>query len=471
MQLVKLITRKRINTLAALSALLLIEAVPALAQDNSPYSRFGIGDLVPKAHVTNRGMGGITAGYADVISINSSNPASYSAFQAFIEAKSKKIQSGRAILDVGVNYDNRTIQEPGNLAKFASNNILFSYLQVGVPIKQNWGLAFGLRPVSKIGYRIISRTQLINPLPPFNIIDSAQTLYEGVGGTYKATVGTGFAIFKKEKHKQLEKLSIGVNAGYLFGNKSYSTRRVFANDTVSYYKTNYETQANYGSLNFDAGLQYMLPLNEKYSLTIGASGAWAQKLNATQDVLRQTFDYNSNGDTVQVDSVYLLANQKGKIEMPSTFTIGFVIQKRFTSVKESTWLLGVDFSKTNWSKYRYYGQADALKDQWEVKIGGQFNPVPKKNYFSNIAYRFGFFTGPDYVKADAQPFTQTGATFGMGLPVGNFSQVSRNQYTVINLALEFSKRGKDVNVLKENMFRVSVGFSLSDLWFGKRKYE
>jgi hypothetical protein len=473
MQLVKLITRKRINTLAAFSSLILIlsfsVSTPAFSQDNSPYSRFGIGDLVPKAHVTNRGMGGITAAYSDIISINSSNPASYSAFQSWIEAKSKKIQSGRAILDVGVNYDSRTLQEPGNPEKFTSNNVLFSYLQLGVPIKQNWGLVFGLRPVSRTGYRIVSRTRLVNPLPPFNTIDSAQTLYEGTGGTYRATIGTGFAIFKKEKHKQEEKLSIGLNTGYMFGNKDYSTRRVFANDSVDYYKANYETKANYGNLYFDAGIQYKLPLNNKLSLTIGASGAWAQKLNATQDVLRQTFDYDANGDTLQVDSVYFSANQKGKIELPSTFTIGFVLQKPALTLKESSWLIGVDFSKTNWSKYKYYGQTESLRDVWEIKVGGQFTPIPKKNYFSNVAYRFGFFTGPDYVNA-GQKLTQTGGTFGMGLPLANRGGLTQ-QFTMLNLAFEFSKRGNNNNLLKENMFRISAGFSLSDLWFGKRKYE
>ena len=35
------------------------------AQENSPYSRYGLGDLLPSQSILNRGMGGISAGYVD----------------------------------------------------------------------------------------------------------------------------------------------------------------------------------------------------------------------------------------------------------------------------------------------------------------------------------------------------------------------------------------------------------------------
>ena len=80
MQLVKLITPKRIKTLHCfyLTILVLIISAfePVLAQDNSPYSRYGIGDLVPSTNIANRSMGGISAGYTDYLSVNFNNPAS-----------------------------------------------------------------------------------------------------------------------------------------------------------------------------------------------------------------------------------------------------------------------------------------------------------------------------------------------------------------------------------------------------------
>src|SRR3712207_7052167 len=48
------------------------------AQDNSPYSRYGLGNLYPRVNVINRGMGGVSAAYGDYFSINYNNPASRS---------------------------------------------------------------------------------------------------------------------------------------------------------------------------------------------------------------------------------------------------------------------------------------------------------------------------------------------------------------------------------------------------------
>ena len=472
MQLVKLITPKIINTLRGfyltLLVLLFTAVSPVFSQDNSPYSRYGIGDLVPPTHITNRGMGGISAGYTDFLSVNFNNPASYSAFQAVLEAKSKKLVSGRAILDIGLNFENRTLNDPTAAKKFTASNALFSYVQVGLPLKNNWGLSFGLRPISRISYDIIRNERLKDPntgLP----IDSATTNYKGEGGAYLASVGTGFSIFQRNTANGEQKLSVGINGGYYFGAKDYSTRRTLINDTVDYYQANYETKTNFGSLYFNAGLQYKVPLSSKIMLTVGAYGNWGQKISATQDIVRETFFYDDNSGNLRLDSVSDRKDIKGKIEIPTSYTIGFVAQKSAVPSKEGGWLIGVDFSQQNWSQYRFYNQVDSVQNTWQVKVGAQLNPLPKRNYFSNVAYRFGFFVGPDYVKVKkATP--QFGASFGMGLPVA-ISRQAPNQVTLINVAFEYGKRGNNDNLLKESTFRFSLGFSLSDFWFIKRKYD
>lgn len=200
MQLVKSITPKKIKTLRCLCGvvlgLLFTGLNPVSAQDNSPYSRYGLGDLVPSTNVTNRSLGGIAAGYSDFLSINYSNPASYSTFQSYVEAKSKKMNSGRALFDVGMNFENRTLREPSKSTKFTASNALFSHVMVGVPLKANWGLSFGLRPISRISYDIYKNERLVDPLTGLPI-DSANTRYTGDGGTFLASMGTGFTVFKK----------------------------------------------------------------------------------------------------------------------------------------------------------------------------------------------------------------------------------------------------------------------------------
>jgi hypothetical protein len=472
MQLAKLITPKKIKTLRGLQGtfviLILTAFSPVFGQDNSPYSRYGVGDLVPSTHIITRALGGVSAAYTDQLSINFNNPASYSSFQGNKELKSKKLSSGRAILDIGINFEGRTLREPATSKKFVANNALFSYVQVGVPLKQSWGLSFGLRPISRISYKMYNSQRLKDPLTGLPI-DSAVTRFEGDGGSYLASIGTGFSLFKREKHKMEEKLSVGINGGYLFGEKNYNTRRTFINDTVEYAQANYESKTNFGNLYFNAGVQYRLPLNTKIALTVGAYGNWGQKMNATQDILRETFRYDASFGEIRLDSVSDKRDIKGKIEMPSSFTFGFVLQKYPIPTKEGGWLIALDFSQQNWDNYRFYGQKDSVKNKWEIKAGAQLNPVPKRNYFSQVAYRFGFSLGPDYINV-GNKLSQFTTSFGLGLPMA-LSRQAPNQLSIINIVFEYSKRGNNNNLLKENMFRLSLGLSLSDIWFIKRKYE
>jgi hypothetical protein len=418
-------------------------------------------------------MGGISAGYTDFLTINFSNPASFAAFQAILEAKSKKLSSGRAILDVGLNFENRTLIEPSPAKKFTASNALFSYLNIGVPLRKNWGLSFGLRPLSRISYNIVRNERLKDPITGLPI-DSTTTSYKGSGGVYLVSMGTGFSLFDRSTKKGQQKLSIGFNTGYMFGGKDYSTRRTFINDSVDYYRANYETKNNFGSVYFNAGLQYKFSLDSSkhISVTIGAFGNFGQQLNATQDIIRETFIYDDNLGNLRLDSVSDQRNIKGKIELPAAYTFGFVAQRPIIIEKDnkkSGWMFGVDFTMQSWNKYRFFGQVDSVKNNWQLKIGGQINPVPTRNYFSRVSYRVGFVTGPDYIKVK-EKIPQFGASFGLGLPIA-LSRQAPNQNTLVNLAFEYGKRGNNNNLLKENTFRFSLGFSLSDFWFIKRKYD
>ena len=461
MQLVKLTTERIPNLFKVLTCLLSIAYCEfAQAQDNSPYSRYGIGDLVPSTNIVNRGMGRITAGFNNFLSINFSNPASYTSFQAMKEARSTRLQSGRTLFDIGVNYDSRTLREPDNPTKFRAQNLLFSYMQVGMPLRSNWGFTFGLRPVSRISYKIQQR-EFID-----TIGENVATIYTGDGGSYLPNIGTAVRIGN---------LSIGVNAGYLFGKKDYSTRRGFENDTVDFNPSNHETRTVFGNIFLQGGLQYRNRFNDKNKtlLIVGVSGNLGTTLNARQDEIVETFVRDPSLGDLRLDSVYEQIDVKGEMEYPGSFTVGFTVgpdPSHQDNLRRSNWLLGIDFTSTAWADYRYYGLADFTQDTWELKVGGHFRPAPKSGYFSNVTYRAGFFIGPDYINT-GKKLPQFGATFGMGLPIANYNRLAQTQATMINLAFEYNRRGNNANVLKEDVYRLSLGLSLSDLWFIKRKYE
>lgn len=453
------------QALAVLSTLLFYNA---LAQDNSPYSRYGLGNQVPTTNVANRGMGGVAAAYNDAYTVNYANPASYAFFSSFQETNSRKLSSGRVAFNIGADLQSRTLTDRDAQSKFSSPNILFSHVMMGVPVRKNWGLAFGLRPLTSINYKIQNTGVMRDPntnLP----IDSFTTVYEGQGGVYLASLGTAV----KFKTGKSQYLSLGVNGGYMFGHRDYSTRLSFINDSIRYSSANYENKTSIGGLYFDAGLQYHFKAGEDLYVGLGAYGNWKQKINTSRNFVAETYTYNPNLGNVPIDTAYSSSNIKSNILYPSSITGGFTIQKLpGIDANEAGWIVGADFTYNNRKEFRSEGQIDtAVKSNWQAKVGAEFHPIPKKSYLSRTLYRVGFFTGPDYIYLRQKTLPTLGVSVGVGLPIANYSPQARYQASMVNLSFEFIKRGNNDNILKENLYRLSLGFSLTDLWFiGKTKY-
>ena len=86
-------------------------------------------------------------------------------------------------------------------------------------------------------------------------------------------------------------------------------------------------------------------------------------------------------------------------------------------------------------------------------------------------YRLGYFTGPDYITFNSKELKSSGFSLGLGMPLANYNYNMTRQASVINLAFEYLNRGNSGLPIKENIYRISIGFSLSDIWFQKRKYD
>ena len=471
MRSVKLTTLRKLNQykVKPVFTVLLLTGIcsAAYAQDNSPYSRFGLGDKFPNTNAANRAMGGISAAYNDYFNINYNNPASYSFFQATQELNSRKLANGRAVLNVGVDAQMRTLIDRDAQKRFPSSDIVFSHVMLGMPLRKNWGMALGLRPLHRINYKMENIQQITDHntnLP----IDSGRILSEGQGGTYLATVGIGV----KFKAGTNGFLSLGVNGGYMFGKKDYSTRITLVGEDALYAAGNRQVKTSMGGLYFDAGAQYQFKVSDKLYMGLGAYGNIKQTIKTSADTIAETYIYTAEEGYKTIDSVST-AIGKGSFVYPMSFTGGFILQKpQINPTAEAGWLIGLDFTHTDWNNYRIDKNADPnLRSNWQVKLGTELNPMRKNNYFSNVAYRLGFFTGPDYVYLNNTAMPVYGITFGMGLPLINYNgAMARYQLSVLNLGFEYVKRGNNQNLIKENQFRISAGFSLSDLWFIKRRY-
>lgn len=426
----------RLDGILSVSAVLLLCAQASQAQENSPYSRFGLGDPLNAQNIVSRSMGGLSIGFADYQAVNFVNPASYANLKV-------------TTLDVGVEVSSRTLRTSTPVKRFNSKYMIPTYLQIGMPLskKKNWGLNMGMVPLTRINYNLSTRTRISG-------IDSVLYNYMGKGGTYQAFMGTGFGG---------KKLSVGVNAGYRFGNKLYNTRVILVNDTVPYRKTNSADTTRFGGLYAEGGLMYTIALNKTTKLRLGVTGSLQQKMQAARDISRETFEYSASNGIDIVDSVYRRLDDKGEIVYPKTFGFGFSVDA------EGKWLFGAEFQRVMWGDYRYYGAADPLRHSWTMRAGGQYLPdINGKGYWSRVIYRAGFSYGTDPVVV-AKPMNQLLMTAGVALPVRR--SFYTNQFTTVNLAIEAGARGNKSSALRENLFRVAMGLNLSDIWFNPRKYD
>ena len=438
--------------------ILMMMGFSAMAQDNAPLSRYGIGDLSPNQNMVNRAMGGITAGYSDYQSLNFSNPASYGNLSYIADKRYVKTSLRNTIFDIGAAIDKRTIKQQNPVDKFSITTPFISYMQLGLPIKLKkanakgffMGAALGLRPVSKIDYRISSSERIPG-------VDSIATLYEGSGGLNEAKVGLGI---------RFKNLSIGINSGYWFGSKDYSSKRVFINDTTNYYQSNSASKATFGGILFTGGFQY--EINVKGArLRLGGQGNLKRSINNSTTDVRETINVDINGTTSRIDSVYE-KNTSGTIVLPASYSFGFTYQD-----SAGHWLVGADYEKTSWSQYRFNGQTDFVKDNWKVRAGAEFYPAkfntPYKKYFSHVRYRAGFFFGPEYVNVKSQ-LNEFGMSFGGGFPLKLRKSYYETQSSFLNATIEIGSRKNDALNISENFFRIGLGLSLSDIWFNRSKY-
>jgi hypothetical protein len=432
-------TCKKIKLLGILT--LLATSILNAQTENSPYSRYGLGDQLPSKNIISRGMGGVSAGYADVISVNFQNPSSYARLK-------------RATFDFGLEIDNRTLKSVNPPRKFVSTSPIISYVQLAFPLsmKKNWGMNIGLWPVTRINYSI-ERQEPFNGMPEY---DSINTLFEGNGGTYEVYTGTGFNV---------KNLSLGFNVGYLFGSKDYSTKRYVLTDSAAFlYPSMHTNNTSLGGVFVNGGLQYTIRIGKENMLRLGGFGSLKRDFKARNEEVVQTFQESAT--TGEIDSIDVIStvSKTGKIRYPGNYGVGVMYYKG------DKWLLGADFNQTKWSDYRYFAAADSVQDSWSFHLGGQIipNAFSGKSYWSRVTYRAGLWYGKDYVRV-TNDLPIWGVSLGFGLPMRPPSY--SNQRSVINTAFEFGQRGNNSNVIRENFFKISLGLTLSDVWFIKRKYE
>jgi hypothetical protein len=443
---------------------------PLKAQINSPFSRFGVGnEIYNSQNAANQAMGGLTAAYTPNMngafgqSINFNNPASYGGIYM-------------TTFDIGLNLTNSNLKRTTPAGKEKSTYLIPNYIVVGVPISKakKIGFAFGLRPLTQINYSV-------NDYDPYasseSIVDSIYTNYKGEGGINQVFLGVG---------KSWKYLSIGMNTGYNLGRKKIDVVKalLYNSDSSYFYQSLSSTNTSFGGVFLNLGLQGELPLSSstnsvtkdktEYTLSYGGTYTLDQRLNGKQDVLRSNGTFTSTQET-PVDTALFQKNIKGVVELPSTITAGIALHKKITTVRGSydQWVVGIELNQSNWKDgYKFYGEADQVRNATMFRAGAQLTPNPFafESYWSTVTYRFGLFSGNDYIDINNNGLKVNGLTMGLGLPIRKYRSYDY-QFTLLNLALQVGRRSGGASNFQENFAQFTVGYSLSDVWFNKRKYD
>jgi len=421
----------------------LLFSLAGMSQVNSPYSRYGIGDLYGSRNTVSKGMGGLATAYRDIQSVNFVNPASYA-------------NIGFVTFDVGVEAEFRTLNNQAKTERYESSNLIFNYAALGIPLMKNkkkdktvWGMAFGLRPFSRIRYDIVSSGRQQG-------IDSIQTEYRGDGGLYNAFLGTGF---------RLGNLSLGINVGYIFGQKQLATYRSLINDSVFYYTGAIDQNISITKFAMDAGMQYDIKLSKTSLFRIGATGYLGGDAKAVRNRLSQTVFFNQYG---AADSIDVVARDEtnGTYTLPAGYSLSLAFEK------QNKFFIGAEYETSKWSDLTSFGQSFQMGDIDLFRFGTHWIPdaFAGRQYYKQIIYRAGMFTGKDYVVVDGKQLPVFGVSFGAGLPIKRYSAYS-TQYNTLNISFEYGRRGGPDNPYFEKYFKLNFGMSLSDIWFIKRQYD
>jgi len=418
------------HTLCAL--LLTMVTGMAIAQNNtnSPYTRYGYGDLSDQSFGNSKAMGGIAFGLRDGAQINPLNPASYTA-----------IDSLTFLFEGGVSLQNMNISGSG--VKLNAKNSSFDYLAMQFRLHPRIAMSIGLLPFSNVGYSV-SDSKVDNGV-------SQTRSFTGDGGLHQLYGGIGVKVLKN--------LSLGVNASYFWGDIT-RTRTIIYPATSESYSYIQQMGVSISDYKLDFGTQYTLDFNKKHSMTIGAVFSPKHKLNNDYTVTTQVSTTNSN-------------NLDATLELPNTFGVGFTYNydKRLT--------VGADYSLQQWSKTKFGVNTsdDAVREDFnetytycnrhKVSVGAEYIPnLMGRSYLSHIKYRLGaYYTTPYYKIGGKDAAREYGVTAGFGLPVPR----SRSILSISGQFVRIS--GQESAFVNENIFRVSIGLTFNERWFFKRRVE
>lgn len=398
----------------------------------SPYTSLGLGDIVQPLEVSNIAMGGTAIAYPSNNSFNLMNPAILG------------MRGYYTSFEIGFGGETRHISLDTLSQSNSSANL--QYLSLVFPIKQSKiHTGFGIAPYSYVNYNIGTREQIEG------IEQQTYINYKGNGGINSVFWSTGFNLLKS--------LFLGAKISYLFGSRIDETTAEIGNPN-SYVTALYE-QTHYNDFNVGFGMAYQLKTGEKSMLFLGGIYELENSLNASKQE-RLERRQQGTGNVSSIDTIF--TNIKGNILLPRKYGIGI------SYASGTKWLLSSDVIMQDWNDYTdFNGESGMLARSLRSSLGMEYVPdaTSVTSYLKRVIYKAGFNYEKTPFMVNSKQIYQFGINFGVSLPV-----INRNLPSFVNLACQLGQRnGKVDGAITENYFRISLGLTVNDIWFYRRKIE
>lgn len=436
--------------LVSLSGAAAAQEVPD-PKTNSPFSRFGIGDVQRPGFATQSAMGGVGLAYANPHIANEMNPASlgalrFATYQVGVDVSRDRL-SGNGVENEGIN---------GNLGylslAFTTRNTLNDLLDARQR-RTRYATQLALTPYSTQNYNIESVTEQPE-------VGRVVNSFLGAGGFYRLRSAHALEIDQR--------LRLGISGSYLFGRTSVQNRVGTANFPTSSEIADTESLRVRG-LELAGGGQYDIVLaraeardnesegNAAKLLTLAATVAYTGDLtgSGTRTVTRFNRVFRTRDTLPGEDDL------EQRLTMPLRYGVG-VIYKHINKLQ-----VGADFEYATWDRFdNNLRPNERLESGYRVSVGAEWIPQIQayNKYHRTIRYRFGA-----YRQQDPRPGVNAdqGLSFGVGLPVVR----PREELSYVNLSINAGNLVTTGDI-DQRYLRFTAGFALTDnTWFYKRRFK
>ena len=424
---------------------------------NQPASFYGLGESAAQNHGIFDALGKNTINVFDSTILNFYNPATYNT-----------MSTGNTLYSYGIqtrisNYSEQTKMQIGIAG-------MVDHIAIGLKIKKNMGMAFGLKPYSSRGYQIIDKT--------FTGFDSLQYTYKGSGAIQDLFLGYSYGLVYRPKTK----LSIGANASYLFGTVTNERQAKLIASGSNQGGLNKNSMI-IRSFHYELGAYFQQQIGKKQLLSLSAVYIPYQTIKGEyQDEFYTASNINSsstydtiafsrspiqllNSSTIQLGLNYsiLLPNMKRQSRELHPKLSLMASLSQFGALEHNAPDLIPDFGMTNFQR---------------LSFGAQFNPesrlmenISTLKGIEKMSYRFGYYTQTLPYTTNAIQYKESALSFGLGLPI--MAQMSASS---VNFSINVGNRTSNQSFgIQEKFISVNLSFILApsnfDKWFRQRKLD